>query len=158
MSGRVDPRIAALRRFAISITAFNILGFLFLGFEQAYLTPIVGVATAYAVSLFLETVDAWARHGVARYRGSFTNLGVIVFRYATTSRMSASESSVAHPGIALPYRPWRTDWIRSSSVGTLLVSVDRILYLPLVKSRGRGVRNGDAGPSPLPVFPWHSTQ
>jgi Na+-translocating ferredoxin:NAD+ oxidoreductase RnfD subunit len=74
MSGRVDPRIAALRRFAISITAFNILGFLFLGFEQAYLTPIVGVATAYAVSLFLETVDAWARHGVARYRGSFTNL------------------------------------------------------------------------------------
>jgi hypothetical protein len=30
-------------------------------------------------------------------------------------------------GIAVPYSPWRTDRIRSSSVGTLPVSVDRIL-------------------------------
>src|SRR5665213_1100198 len=90
--------------------------------------------------------------------GSFRNRGVIVLMYVTTSRMSAPERSGAQPGIALPYRPWLTDRIRSSSVGTLLVSVDRILYLPDVKSSGRGVSIGDAGPSPLPVLPWHSTQ
>jgi Na+-translocating ferredoxin:NAD+ oxidoreductase RnfD subunit len=65
-----DPRIIALRRFAISITAFNVLGHLFLGFEQAYLTPVVGVLTAYLVSLLLETVDSWARGTRPRYLGS----------------------------------------------------------------------------------------
>lgn len=69
-----DPRIAALRRFALSITVFNIVGHLFLGFEQAYLTPIVGVLTAYAVSIGLETLDAWAVGKRPRYRGSFVKL------------------------------------------------------------------------------------
>lgn len=69
-----DTRIAALRRFAISITVFNIAGHLFLGFEQAYLTPVAGVLTAYAVSLVLETVDAWAAGRTPRYRGSLVNL------------------------------------------------------------------------------------
>jgi Na+-translocating ferredoxin:NAD+ oxidoreductase RnfD subunit len=69
-SGAADPRITALRRFAISITVFNIVGHLFLGFEQAYLTPVVGLLTGYVVSLVLETVDAWARGRQPRYRGS----------------------------------------------------------------------------------------
>jgi Na+-translocating ferredoxin:NAD+ oxidoreductase RnfD subunit len=69
-----DPGLTALRRFAISITAFNIVGYLYLGFEQAYLTPVVAVLTAYATSLLMETVDAWARHRPVRYRGSPVNL------------------------------------------------------------------------------------
>src|SRR2546425_12854710 len=47
--------------------------------------------------------------------------------------------------------------MRSSSVGTLPVSVVRILYLPVVKSRGRGTRNVADGPSPRPLAAWHST-
>jgi hypothetical protein len=69
-----DPRIKALRRFALSITVFTILGHLFLGFEQAYLTPIAAMLTAYTLSLLFETVDVWARGGRARYRGTLGDL------------------------------------------------------------------------------------
>lgn len=65
-----DPRIKALRRFALSITAFTVLGHLLLGFEQSYLTPLVGIATAYTVELLLETLEAWAHGRRARYLGS----------------------------------------------------------------------------------------
>ncbi|MFI2710757.1 enediyne biosynthesis protein UnbU [Micromonospora sp. NPDC018662] len=66
---RPDPRITALRRFALSITVFNIAGHLILGFEQAYLTPIVAVLAAYALDLTLETVEARATARPPRYRG-----------------------------------------------------------------------------------------
>ena len=69
-----DPRIKALRRFALSITVFTLLGHLWLGFEQAYLTPVVALLTAYSVNLLLETIDAWARRAPLRFRGSFVNL------------------------------------------------------------------------------------
>src|SRR5205823_13815260 len=86
------------------------------------------------------------------------NCGASVLRYSTTSWTSGSESTRSHGGIDVPYSPCRTERVRSSSVGTLPVSVDRILNLPLVKSRGRGRRNAAAGPSPRPASPWHSTQ
>jgi enediyne biosynthesis protein E5 len=70
----VDPRIKALRRFAVSITAFSLAGYLVLGFEQAYLTPIAGVLTAYAVSLLLEAVDARLSGRPPRFHGSVTAL------------------------------------------------------------------------------------
>jgi enediyne biosynthesis protein E5 len=69
-----DPRITALRRFAISITVFTIVGHLFLGFEQAYLTPVAGLLTGYAASLGLETLDAWAGGRRPHYLGSMMNL------------------------------------------------------------------------------------
>ncbi|MEU4481913.1 enediyne biosynthesis protein UnbU [Micromonospora sp. NPDC023966] len=68
-ANRPDPRITALRRFALSITVFNIVGHLLLGFEQAYVTPVVAVLTAYAVDLLLETVEARATGRPERYRG-----------------------------------------------------------------------------------------
>jgi enediyne biosynthesis protein E5 len=73
-TARPDPRITALRRFAISITIFNLVGHLFLGFEQAYLTQIVGLLTAYTVSLALESIDSWARGRPPRFRSSFVEL------------------------------------------------------------------------------------
>ncbi len=60
------------------------------------------------------------------------------------------------PASRCPAAPATPIATRSSSVGTLPVSVDRISYLPLVKSRGRGVIRSAAGPSPLPDAPWHS--
>ena len=71
---KADPGLTALRRFAVSITALNVVGLLFLGFEQAYLTPVVAVLTAYGLSIVLETADAWAAGRPARYRGGFGNL------------------------------------------------------------------------------------
>ncbi|MEV4259597.1 enediyne biosynthesis protein UnbU, partial [Spirillospora sp. NPDC049652] len=64
-----DPRVVALRRFALSITAFTVLGHAVLGFEQAYATPVVALATAYVLELGLETLDAWATGRPRKYAG-----------------------------------------------------------------------------------------
>ncbi|MGW4422215.1 enediyne biosynthesis protein UnbU [Streptosporangium sp. NPDC004631] len=62
-------RSRALRRFAGSLTATTVLGHCLLGFEQAYLAPLVGVATGVTTELVLETVEAWARGRRVRYLG-----------------------------------------------------------------------------------------
>jgi enediyne biosynthesis protein E5 len=54
----IDFRIAALRRFALAITALTILGHLVLGFETSYAHPFVAVLTAYSFELGLEWLDA----------------------------------------------------------------------------------------------------
>lgn len=56
---RHDPKvITALRRFAISISIFNIAGYVFLGFEQPWLWPFIALATAYTVEIGLEGLAA----------------------------------------------------------------------------------------------------
>jgi enediyne biosynthesis protein E5 len=65
-----DPRISALRRFAVSITVLPVLGLTVLGFEQAYATPVVAVLAACLVDLILETTEARAQQRPARYHGS----------------------------------------------------------------------------------------
>ncbi|MFR9753647.1 enediyne biosynthesis protein UnbU [Nocardia sp. 004] len=69
-----DPRRKALLRFAISITVFNVVGHLFLGFEQAPIVPIIAVAVSYAVHLLLETFDAWAHERTPEYAGGRAEL------------------------------------------------------------------------------------
>lgn len=67
-SAQRNPRTAALRRFALSITVFNVLGHLWLGFEQAYITPVAAVAFAYLLELVLETAEAKAEKREPKYR------------------------------------------------------------------------------------------
>jgi enediyne biosynthesis protein E5 len=72
----VDVRIKALRRFALSITVFNVLGHTVLGFEQARITPFLAAATSYVAALLFEAVDAWAtgrRPEYARDRDGWFN-------------------------------------------------------------------------------------
>ncbi|MEV7009812.1 hypothetical protein [Streptosporangium sp. NPDC051022] len=57
----------ALRRLAGSLTGVTVLGHCLLGFEQAYLAPLVGVVTGMTAEFVLETVEAWARGRPARY-------------------------------------------------------------------------------------------
>jgi Na+-translocating ferredoxin:NAD+ oxidoreductase RnfD subunit len=63
-----DPRSVALRRFGASITFLTVLGHTVLGFEQAYLTPVIAVLVALVTELLLETLDSWAGHRPPRYR------------------------------------------------------------------------------------------
>lgn len=65
--GERERRIRALRRFATSITAFNVLGHLWLGFEQPWVQPLVAMAVAYGLELGIETVDAAAERRRPRY-------------------------------------------------------------------------------------------
>jgi len=55
-----DRRVAALSRFAVSITALTIVGQAFLGFEQAPLTPVVCLLASYLSALAFEVADSWA--------------------------------------------------------------------------------------------------
>lgn len=67
---RHDPKvIIALRRFAISITVFNIIGYLWLGFEQPWSWPIVALLTAYTTEILLETVGARVEARAPRFAG-----------------------------------------------------------------------------------------
>ncbi|WFE29909.1 enediyne biosynthesis protein [Solwaraspora sp. WMMD791] len=67
---RHDPKVVtALRRFAISISVFNILGYTVLGFEQPWLWPFVALATAYTIEIGLEIIGARAEGRPPRFLG-----------------------------------------------------------------------------------------
>lgn len=68
---RHDPKvIMALRRFAISISIFNIVGYTVLGFEQPWAWPFVAIATAYTVEIGLEIIGARVEGRAPRFRGA----------------------------------------------------------------------------------------
>jgi enediyne biosynthesis protein E5 len=69
-----DVRLVALRRFAISITVFNILGHAFFGFEQSFAQPLVALATAYSLEILLELIDARASGRLPRFAGGLRTL------------------------------------------------------------------------------------
>ena len=69
-----DLRLAALRRFALAISALTIIGHGFLGFEQSYAYVLVSLITSYSVDLILETASAWSDGRTPRYRGGFIAL------------------------------------------------------------------------------------
>ncbi|WP_414944646.1 enediyne biosynthesis protein UnbU [Amycolatopsis sp. cmx-11-32] len=64
-----DKRIKALRRFAMSITAFTIVGHLVLGFEQAPITPLLAIVVSYVTALLFERLDSWAYGRTPEYAG-----------------------------------------------------------------------------------------
>jgi hypothetical protein len=68
---RHDPKvITALRRFAISITIFNIFGFTVLGFEQPWSWPFIALLTAYTTEIAFEWISSRVEHRAPRYSGN----------------------------------------------------------------------------------------
>ncbi|MBB5870080.1 hypothetical protein F4553_003459 [Allocatelliglobosispora scoriae] len=68
---RHDAKITtALRRFAISITIFNIIGYTVLGFEQPWLWPFIALATGYTVEIGLEILGARSEGRAPRFLGN----------------------------------------------------------------------------------------
>ncbi|WP_436501974.1 enediyne biosynthesis protein [Actinokineospora sp. HUAS TT18] len=84
---RHDPKVVmALRNFAMSITVFNIIGYLLLGFEQPWLWPFVALATGYTVELGLEKIGARVEGRAPRYLGGgFKGLMIFLFPAHITS-------------------------------------------------------------------------
>ena len=68
--GNPKLRLFALWYFTTLMTAWNIVGHTKLGFEQSWATPVVAVATAILVSMFLDWVDARAKNRELRFTGS----------------------------------------------------------------------------------------
>jgi hypothetical protein len=69
-----DKRLGGLRRFAIGISLLNLFGYTVLGFEPPLLQPLVALATAYALELGLELLDARAGERPPRFAGGLQNL------------------------------------------------------------------------------------
>jgi Na+-translocating ferredoxin:NAD+ oxidoreductase RnfD subunit len=72
MSGR-NMRLAALRRFAITITVLNLLGHTVLGFENSWAQMFVALGTGYLAELLLEVVDARWSSRPRRFEGGIVN-------------------------------------------------------------------------------------
>lgn len=84
---RKPNQLGGLRRFALAITVFTILGHFWFGFEQSYAQPLASVATAYTTQLLLESLEAWAQRRRPKFVGS---LGSLI-----TSLLSAHISGLA---------------------------------------------------------------
>lgn len=69
-----DLRLAALARFAVAITVFNLVGHFFLGFEQAWAHPLVALATGYLTEVLLELAEARSEGRRPRFAGGFLKL------------------------------------------------------------------------------------
>ena len=66
---RPNMRLAALRRFAITITVLNLLGRTVLGFENSWAQMFVALLAAYLTEIILEIVDATANRKSPRFTG-----------------------------------------------------------------------------------------
>ncbi len=64
-------RLFALWYFTTLITVWNVLGHVWLGFEQSWASPVTAVACAVFLQMFLEWVDAKATNRELRFSGGF---------------------------------------------------------------------------------------
>ncbi|MEE8586026.1 MAG: RnfABCDGE type electron transport complex subunit D [Acidobacteriota bacterium] len=69
-----DPRLTAMRRFALTITLFVLAGHSFLGFEQSFAHPLIALAFGYGTALLLEWVDSRSKGRQPGYGGGLKNL------------------------------------------------------------------------------------
>lgn len=67
-------RLFALWYFTALMIAWNVLGHTVLGFEQSWATPLTAIATAIAVSMILEWIDARALGRELRFAGGLGRL------------------------------------------------------------------------------------
>jgi len=112
---KLDYRFAALWRFAAAITLVNILGHTYLGFEQSWAQPVVGLATAYTLELLLEFLDAWASHRPPRF--------------ATGLRDFISHMLPAHiTGLAVPMLLYANDRLWPIAMATAIAIGSKYIF------------------------------
>jgi Na+-translocating ferredoxin:NAD+ oxidoreductase RnfD subunit len=69
-----DPRLAALRRFAVAITLANLLGHLVFGFEPSWAQLFLSWGVAYSMELAIEMIGALSERRPAKFRGGLVPL------------------------------------------------------------------------------------
>lgn len=144
---RHNPKvIVALRRFAISMSIFNIAGYVFLGFEQPWAWPLIALATGYTVEIVLEWIGARVEGRAPRFLGGGAKG---VFEFLLPAHITSLAVNM------LIYVNDRV-WVMMFAV-TLAVSSKWVLRVP-VRGRMRHYMN----PSNLGIlmvlvlFPWGS--
>lgn len=138
-----DKRIGALRRFAVSISIFTIIGHLWLGFEVSWEQVAVLLITSYGLELIMEAISALAAGKSPRFWG-----GAVPFvNFMLPAHISAlSIGMLIFPGDRLwPF----------VLAATIAICSKHILTAPV-----RGVRRHFMNPSNLGVaavltlYPW----
>ncbi len=115
------PKRSALRRyfalwyFTILLIVWNILGHLFLGFEQSHIQPIVGLATAISLQFLLEWIDARASDRKPRYAGSWADFVNFL-------------PPAIIPGLAVPMIIYPSDRLIPVMFGTGLAICSKVLF------------------------------
>lgn len=124
-----DPRLSALRRFALSITVFNILGHTVLGFEQAPIVPLTTPLVAYAVDLGLEWLDSRLAGRPPKYGQSWSS----VFHFLLPAHIAAMATSMLlfAGGLVWPY------WLAA----VVAVVSKHVVKMPAPGGRWRHVLN-----------------
>lgn len=86
---KTKAHLTALKRFALAITVLSILGHTVLGFEQAWLHPVIALAAAYGTEMLLECIGCLFLRQRPRFVGSFSKL-VIFFLPAHISGLAVA--------------------------------------------------------------------
>ena len=81
MTPQKDLRIEALKRFAAAITALNIAGHFFLGFEQSLAHALAALLTAYTIELSFEFIQSKSENRKPKYLGSVRNFIYFLLRH-----------------------------------------------------------------------------
>jgi hypothetical protein len=144
------PKRSALRRyfalwyFTTLLIIWNLLGHLFLGFEQSHLQPLVGLATAISLQFLLEWIDARANNRKPRFAGSWA--GLINFL-----------PPAIIPGLALPMLLYPNERLLPVIFGVGLAICSKVMFrAPVEDGKTQHVFN----PSNLGIvatlllFPW----
>ncbi|HEY9867802.1 MAG TPA: hypothetical protein V6D08_01225 [Candidatus Obscuribacterales bacterium] len=77
-AGNERLRTFALFYFVILLTVWVIAGHLVLGFEQAWIQPVVSVATACAVQVLLDVVDSLVKGRPSRLAGGWLSVATLI--------------------------------------------------------------------------------
>ena len=138
-----DYRLAALWRFATAITLLNVLGHFYLGFEQSWAQPLVGLATAYSLEIVLELLSAWGDKRPLRFVGDWRNfLSFILPAHIT--------------GIAVPMLLYSSDRLWPMAMGVAIAIGSKYIFRVRVGNRTNHFFNpSNTGIAlTLLIFPW----
>ena len=151
---RPNLRLAALRRFAITISVLNLLGHTVLGFENSWAQMFVALLTAYFTEIFLEIVDAWASKRTPKFAGGGTNF--IDFLLPAHISGLAVSMLLYTGGLLLPFAFASAVAIASKALFTARVNnVDRHFLNP--SNTGIAV-TVFLFPALAPIMPWQFTE
>lgn len=153
MSGP-NMRLAALRRFAITISVLNLLGHTVLGFENSWAQMFVALGTSYLTELLLEVVDASASSRPRRFEGGVVNF--IDFLLPAHISGLAVSMLLYTGGLLLPF-------VFASAVA---IASKALFTFPVNDSERHFLNPSNTGialtvflfPTIAPIMPWQFTE
>lgn len=149
-----NMRLAALRRFAITITVLNLLGRTILGFENSWAQMFVALSMAYLTEIILEIVDATANKKTPRFTGGVKNF-IDFLLPAHISGMAVSMLLYCGSQL-LPF----------AFAGTVAIASKALLTVRMNNSERHFLNPSNTGialtvllfPTLAPIMPWQFTE